>query len=413
MSEPKKTRAKKAKKPRAPIATLSATPQPTVPTPPRNVYFILDPSACTLGIGNLQRWLDRDFVQSQLSENVHLHLYVLQYTLRELDFQRRGPMVGSTAAHEAIKFIDGLYEREASGLSGVSARVMYEGPAEDRTVEDRTEDETAENAGQGKASAEGSLESGIGHPVNGNGAGDARQNTCAIPFSIYIEDAPPQFPSWEKCLKYRMWHPRQSDLPHVQPVEEQADQSAEMPARLRNLIRLCAYMCKMPPRAQPAEPGAHWKLVSEDQGTKVWATSFGIDCLNVNEAELLLFHAEDETLFAPVNPGADFFLPEDVFDRPPPSDLHRRVDTTAYPYESIWRKEDANRGKKRGDHCKPPFTVVNGVCYEEFDQINYAPRVALVPLVESTLVGEADAVRAGNVSEFDFEALIGALRGTI
>lgn len=338
------------------------------PQETRYVHFILDHSACTLGLGNIQRWFDQEFVQSQLqtSTKIHLNLYIPQYTLGELDFQRRGPMVGMSLAQEALKLIDTLFESESSadGLEGFD--VVEEGMSENDHDAFKKE----------------------GKSLN-----------SPIPFNIFVEEISPLFPRWEKCFKYRLYHPKQGDLPHIHVAneEEQMNEQAETPPRLKNLIRSCIYMTKMSSKHHPAPPGDQWRLVTEDQATKVWANSFGIDCLNVNEAELLLFHAKDVSQFELVRPGADFFSSRDIFDDEPHIGLHKRVDTTEYPYESISKKPDGKSSKKKDSKLKqaktkgnkevvadkPPFVKLKGVCYEEFDQINYAHRKASVPLVES------------------------------
>ena len=46
-------------------------------------------------------------------------------------------------------------------------------------------------------------------------------------------------------------------------------------------------------------------MVTEDPITKIWAKSYGIDCLNVNEAELLIFQNYDVNLFRLYNPYAN------------------------------------------------------------------------------------------------------------
>lgn len=338
----------------------------------RNVFFVIDNSACTLGIGNIQRWFDQEFVQSQSqnSDKIHLSLYVPQYTLRELDFQKRGPMMGVSLAHEAIKFIDLLFEADATEHSSNQSNTP-----QDQAETNDFSDEMLNNFDE--LQMEPAFKS-------------------AIPFHMYIEEISTLFPSWEKCLKYRMWHPKQKDLPHIPSAddEERMEQQAEIAPRLKNLIRSCIYVTRLKNKNQSIPIGDHWKLVTEDQATKVWATSFGIDCLNVNEAELLLFHANDVTKFEPLDPAAEFFKDKDVFDKEAPSGLHKRVDTTQYPYESIWKKKEAKmngkntalKGKPKASD-KPPFVKVNGICYEEFDQINYAPRIASVPLVESKFFG--------------------------
>lgn len=352
------------------IDTQAKTAPVKNPQVTRNVHFILDHSACTLGIGNIQRWFDREFVQSQLADSakIHLNLYIPQYTLEELDFQRRGPMVGISLAQEALKLIDTLFESESS-TDGVEAFDF---------------DEVARNENDEDANINEDNSNSLNSP---------------IPYSIFIEEVSPLFPRWEKCLKYRVYHPKQGDLPHIHIAneEEQMSEQAEIPPRLKNLIRSCIYMTKMNSKHHPAPPGDQWRLITEDQATKVWANSFGVDCLNVNEAELLLFHAKDVSQFELVRPGADFFSTRDIFDDEPHIGLHKRVDTTEYPYESILKKSDGKNSKKKSTKLnqakgkagkevpldKPPFTKLNGICYEEFEQINYAFRKACVPLVES------------------------------
>lgn len=398
------------------------------PTSTRNVHFILDHSSCTLGIGNIERWFDGEFARSQLrgSENIHMSLYVPQYTLRELDYQKRGPMVGISLAQEALKLIDMLFETENNqGLDCFSDDVGVL-DAERNTLEKIEDPEPQKDQGSTHKDQESTQESmdentqeavhqtaeeqlqGMSPEVTQNISNT--ETSRKIPFNIYIEEITPAFPSWEKCLKYRIFTPKQGDLPHIHQADEEElmDRAAEISPRLKNLIRSCIYMTKFKNKNQPAPFGDHWSLITEDQATKVWASSFGIDCLNVNEAELLLFHASDVSKFELVNHGAGFFDSRDVFDEIPQVGLHKRVDTTAYSYESVRRHEDEKASKKsktgkakekkarkNKPADKPSFVKVNGVSYEEFDQINYAPRNASVPLVESKFLGNV----GGPVSE--------------
>ena len=72
-------------------------------------------------------------------------------------------------------------------------------------------------------------------------------------------------------------------------------------------------------------------MVTEDPITKIWAKSYGIDCLNVNEAELLIFQNYDVNLFRLYNPYAN---DGDNFD-PSTNILQNTIDTTLYSYSSV------------------------------------------------------------------------------
>lgn len=331
------------------------------PLATRNIYFILDNSACTLGIGNIQRWFDWEFVQSQIRgpEKIHLNLYVPQYTLRELDFRKRGPMIGISLAQEALALIDTLFEIEPSRA-----------------------------------------DSSLLQSSDDDGYGTNSSSLSPIPFNIYVEEILRLFPSWEKCLKYRLRQPKKGEFSLIRTPNEESEmeQDADINSRLKNLIRSCVYMTKMISKDQSAPQGDHWRLVTEDQATKIWATSFGIDCLNVNEAELLLFHGNDVTKFELANPEVHFFSSRDVFDRETSVGLHKKVDTTKYPYESIAEplEEKAKKSKrlkkldKSTKALKQHFVKVDGISYEEFALINYAPRVASVSMVESKFLDAID-----------------------
>lgn len=302
-------------------ATAAAPP----PTRPREVHLILDHTAFVLGLGNVKRWFNDEFAASQLRrkgeapEQLHLNFYVPAYTLHELEYVRRGVSVLALNARELVMFIDHLCDMEAQ-----------------------------------------------------------QDHTGRLPllFSVFLEDRNAQFPSWDTCLKYRTLEQQALALSEQKPPPT-------VPPRLRHLIRSCVFMRHMPPGHQPVMPGPQWKLVTEDAHTRAWALRFGVDCLNVNEAELLLFHARDLSSFVVKQPGSDFSADSDMYDQVQPSLLHRKLDTTKYAYERLLSSGHSKKKKGKAKPEKPVQQVQPQVVYttaagephkEDFNMINYAPR---------------------------------------
>ena len=123
-----------------------------------------------------------------------------------------------------------------------------------------------------------------------------------------------------------------------------SDNLAEMPVRLRYLIRTCVYK-RFIENTKPKATNEleEWKLVTEDSIAKTWAKSFGIDCVNVNEAELLIFQNYDVNLFRLYNPYAN---DRDNFD-PSTNILQNTIDTTLYSYSTAHQEPPKVEFKKR------------------------------------------------------------------
>ncbi|OBA17026.1 hypothetical protein METBIDRAFT_47943, partial [Metschnikowia bicuspidata var. bicuspidata NRRL YB-4993] len=334
--------------------------------PVRSVNFILDPSAFTLGLGNIERWFDREYFRAQVKDklaNIDLNLYVPTYTLNELDYQRRGPIVGSTRAQEALKFIDRMLESD-DGM----------GDFEDSFAE--PDPKTRGPAAEGRF----------------------RHN-------LFLEHRTQLFPQWGACARFQMRSPGSQELPshgryslydeinHL--VGEVGDglEGREVPSRLKHLIRSAVYLTKMNHNGPQHVSGSMWKLVTEDATTRVWASCFGVDCLNINEAELLLFQGKDLTLFEIRAEGADFFSGQDVYQAEAPDALHKKVNTTSYNYTDYkafeQEKHSKRAGAKKNASRRPradaqgqavpvnehhSVGIAGGVLTEEFNMINFAPR---------------------------------------
>lgn len=292
-------------------AHAKAEPQHSASDNDREVNFVMDPSAFLLGLGNIKRWFQTEYFRTQLknkAERLQLGVYLPTYTLNELNHQRRGQTMSSTKAREALSFIDHMLDEE-------------------------------------------------GEPLNES-----------LLYAVILDDANDRLISWEACFKYQI-ESVPAGLPanvtkveHVNDFGEayvvENDNNVRVPARLRYLIRSCIHM-------KGAKNAKQWKLVTEDATTKAWATNFGIDCLNINEAELLLFQGRDLTTLDIRPEGADFFADTDIYQQETDA-LHKRINTTAYKYHP-WLE-----GKKESK----PYTALyrDGVYVERFDMVTYAPR---------------------------------------
>lgn len=87
--------------------------------------------------------------------------------------------------------------------------------------------------------------------------------------------------------------------------------------------------------------------MTEDPITKIWAISFGIECMNINEAELFIF--QDYDINAQRKSFDPHFQYQDVDKRGvegPSSILQNTIDTTVYEYTTT-HQEDVNNAKSK------------------------------------------------------------------
>lgn len=304
----------------------------------RTINLILDHSAFVRGIGNIKRWFNLEYINSNLTnkqENIQLNIYIPSYTLHEFDFVKKGTSMMATNAREAIRFIDRIFEREDIKLNG----------------------STPEN---------------VANPLN---------------YGIFIESPMEAGPSWNECLNYKIHSPKVKEFPNFktkfdsnligqqihhqdddlfnddidnsvkvndiqyensQPYQNalaNSDNQAEMPIRLRYLIRSCIYkrFIDIHNLNKPKSTLEDWKLVTEDPITKIWIKSFGIDCLNVNDAELLIFKNYDVNQFN--QPAHLNFSLQDGYDNSK-NILQNTIDTTKYDYTNFHDYKNNNSKNK-------------------------------------------------------------------
>lgn len=302
------------------------------------VNFILDHTAFTKGIGNIKRWFNPEYVKTECSHlKPRLNLFIPTYTLHEFDYVKRGLTMTASNAREAIDFIDKLSE-------------------------------------------------GVENPP--------------LEYDIQLEDEAQSSISWDACQKYQIHQPVIGEFPNYQtqfrsskigrPQPDQyhetisyensesyqsaaahANEPALMPPRLRYILRPCIKMMFQSPQQE-----GKWTLVTEDAITKIWASSFGINCMNITEAELLLFKAYDVNNLRQYDPNRTI-----LDQNGPNSILQETVDTSSYPYqptETSMPKKAAksNKHKPHFGNTKVTGVVRNerGIQKEHFDKINHAPR---------------------------------------
>lgn len=311
----------------------------------RVVNLILDHSAFVRGLGNIKRWFSTEYVRANLStdDEATVNLFIPSYALHEFEYLKRGTSMLATNSREAIKFIDEWFEKE------------------DTKIE------------------------------------------APVKLALQIESPGEAGPKWIHCLEYQKHIPKIKEFPNYktkfdsnligrptqrfdtdfksndiqyenskayQNAVENAESDAEMPARLKYMVRTCIY--KRYIEKNSFHDMENWKVVTEDPITKIWLNSFGIDCLNVNEAELLMFKKYDVNAFNTFNPhntykSDDYDIKSNV--------LHNTIDTTLYQYDT--QKENRPLKKKRAPKKVTTGTSdINGetVKKERFGAINYAPR---------------------------------------
>lgn len=325
----------------------------------RRINLIMDHSAFARGIGNIRRWFNADYIESTYGHRegvkISLTIHIPSYTLHEFDYAKKGSSMIATNVREAIKFIDLL-------------------------------------VGQNDAGA-------VEKVVNG----------IVLRCSLNLELPYEEYPSWHECVQnHKVYSPKVREFPNFktkfdshrlgkneedgndiqyensklfQKALAHEDSPAEMPNRLKFLIRSCIKQQQWRQHHGLDLAGERWRLVTEDPITKIWAISFGIDCFNINEAELLVFQDYD---INDDNGAADphfIFQDEQKFEHI----LHNTIDSTAYEYHDVPSNSSTSK-KQNKRHKKKKKSVaraatnegvgINGgiVRKERFDAINYAPR---------------------------------------
>ncbi|RCK55293.1 Nonsense-mediated decay protein 4 [Candida viswanathii] len=366
------------------------TPDFDTPTAVRQVRLILDHTAFVRGIGNIKRWFNEEYINvnaTRSNEVIHLSIYVPSYTLHEFDFVKKGTSITATNAREAIRFIDNYLENE---VETTSKKIVYDlllespkdnTPSWNKCLKYKVHSPKIKEFPNYRTKFDSSL---IGQtPVSGNANNENELD--------FIEN-------FDNTLSFQQRN-RLNDIqyensPSYQNAAAHSDEFAEMPVRLRYLIRTCIYKRFIEQaRPKPQNELEEWKLVTEDSIAKIWAKSFGIDCVNVNEAELLIFQNYDVNLFRLYNPYAN---DKDNFD-PSTSILQNTIDTTLYSYSTAHqdtpkvefkkKRRRGRKGKRRQDEGRSVPLSTAAVVHsaknesgtgiikkENFGAINYAPR---------------------------------------
>ena len=353
----------------------------------RQVRLILDHTAFVRGIGNIKRWFNEEYITrntTRTDEIIKLNIYVPSYTLHEFDFVKKGTSITATNAREAIRFIDNYLENE---VESNSKKIIYDlslespqdkTPSWNKCLKYKVHSPKIKEFPNYKTKFDSSLIGQApvsGHPSDENELDfiESFDNTLSLQQNKKLNDI-----QYENSNSY-------------QNAAANSDNLAEMPVRLRYLIRTCVYK-RFIENTKPKATNEleEWKLVTEDSIAKTWAKSFGIDCVNVNEAELLIFQNYDVNLFRLYNPYAN---DRDNFD-PSTNILQNTIDTTLYSYSTAHQEPPKVEFKKRGRkerrrrdegrsvplsteavvHSAKNDTGSGVIKKEKFGAINYAPR---------------------------------------
>lgn len=231
------------------------------------LHIILDPSALVGGIGQIKKW----------SQEKELELYIPSYTLHELDFIKKGVSLLATNARESIRFIDRAtswedqyFEEDEAPKQPLKSKVSIENPDEagpnwSKCVSFRKRSPRLRDFPNHKADLHNSLLT-MNHntPSNLRNSGRNARIRGSNPTSVF--PAVSEAEALEKGL----------DVFELQQgMVQSGDQRAEMPLRLRYLIRSCIHKTFI------ENAGQKWLLCCEDPVTSIWCRSFGIDVIDL------------------------------------------------------------------------------------------------------------------------------------
>lgn len=274
--------------------------------PLRELNFIIDTSAFLQGLGNVKRWFDATYATAQIKK-----------------YQGNGaePVVLNC-------YIPGNTLKE---LNYFKRNSSIEGPDAKRALK----------------FIDHVLDLNNGMSAYDDEDSSSHENGILITYNIDVEERSASYPSWNMALRYAI----HKDWPH------------EIDLGSKFLIRSCISKVFLDKTS-----GSSWRVITENKARHC-INLFGIDCLNVNEAELLLFRALDVTLAQPPAPGAGFNYQYDMYDN---ANIMTKIDTSLYGYRYI---ADQNRASgmvdenTHGNVVRPSGRVV-----EDFDSVNYESR---------------------------------------
>lgn len=163
-----------------------------------------------------------------------------------------------------------------------------------------------------------------------------------ISYDVEIEERSSSFPTWKTALRYAAKNNRLHEI----------DSGSKF------LIRSSVAKAFMGKRTEGS-----WRVITESQDRNC-VNYFGLNCLNVNEAELFLFRGFDVTRAQVQEPGALFNCQNDIYDN---SNIMSRIDTSLYSYGV----RDPNAVN---DISGSDAGTAGGAIIEDFNTISYAPR---------------------------------------
>lgn len=274
-------------------------------------YFVLDVSALSKGLGNIRKWLETE------NSDTNLVLWIPSYTIHELDYQKKGLSIAASNARESIRLIEKVVTRDNRNKS--SCKVLIETPDE---------------AGpKWKDCMRYKVRAPRIHEFPKSKRGSNPQSTM-VPVTMSETEA------------FKLAESHSDTLP---TGDDGSDERAQLPARYRFLLRPLIKKVHLDPQ--------NWIFVTEDQTTRIWCESFRIPCINVSEADAILFHAHGTSSAETIT-----------------TDFGKISINEAGKKSRRSKKNKKSSQPGIGLSAKPVNHVPQEVKLESFDTMEYAPR---------------------------------------
>lgn len=269
--------------------------------PLRKINLIFDTSAFLQGMGNVKRWFDASYATAQIKKNQGENAETVLLSC----------YIPSNTLHE---------------LNVLRRNSSIEGP----------------NAIRALKFIDSVLDLGNGMAEYADDDSSNEKSGNLVTYDVEVEEHSAAYPSWKVAMRYAI----HKNWPH------------EIDAGSKYLIRSCVSRAFISNGKESS-----WYVITENKARHC-TNLFGFDCLNVNEAELLLFRAIDVTRAQPQAPGAGFNHQYDMYDN---ANIMTKMDSSRYGYSYIAGQNSA--GVDENSRTRQPGSIL-----EDFDSVAYAPR---------------------------------------
>ncbi|ODV84231.1 hypothetical protein CANARDRAFT_8907 [[Candida] arabinofermentans NRRL YB-2248] len=357
-------------------------------------HFIIDPSALVYGgIGKIKKWKTEYTVV----------MYIPHYTLRELDFLKKAfNSLIAVNARESVRFIDqSISDEDSDGIdldgfdgmddfetynlnkktsvpTGITSQFILESPEESgpdwtKASGYRRRTPSASEFPTGNAAITG----GVYSPRVPNAfQPPALSSNGAIQESLNPDATLAENNAYKK-------NKFQQSAKLSNQKEDTTEKKAEIPRRLKYLIRSCIQKQFVENKNLPINERIDWIVICEDQTTSIWLKCFGMIVMNLNEVQAMLDASDGIQRFSLYNP--DSHTNENVEENVPCTIKAKFASKDQMQQELSSKPKSKSKGRKTkkanvlstsdANSVVPTNeTTVNGIKKEKFSSMTYAPR---------------------------------------